>query len=129
MTLGGNEHTTRGLKHSKKTKLLWSKSRKGKRPSKATRKKMSEDRKGEKNNFWGKQHSSKSKEKMSISHGGKPFWICDLQGNKIEQFVSQTECAQKYSLDNSSICSCLKKKLKSHYGYIFEYIEEQEKEK
>ena len=64
----------------------------------------------------------KLRELLSLRKGVKPFYICDLKGNIIEEFRSIALCTEKYRLQGSNIGRCLKNNRKTHKGYTFRYV-------
>ena len=59
-----------------------------------------------------------------IKHGNKPQRPVinhDLNGNKINEFVSIIEASRQTGADISRICLCCNDKAKSSGGYIWKY--------
>lgn len=69
----GGIHPRLGIKLSEELKKKLSKSHIGIKPTIETRKKLSYMKMGEKNSFYGKHHSDKTKEIISIKNSGKKF--------------------------------------------------------
>ena len=61
---------------------------------------------------------------MSVSHGGRPFEVYDLNDNYIKTFDTQHECSRELNMKQSNIWSCLKGKTKSLKGFKFKYVGE-----
>ena len=97
----------------------------GKCHTSESRNKMSEnhaDISGEKNPFYGKHHTADAKKKMSEAKKGKPFVA--IKDGKVKIFTSQAECSRVLGLHRQSINACLKGKQKTTGGYSFKYVEE-----
>ena len=62
-------------------------------------------------------------ERHSKVRGGKEFYVIDLKGNIIAEYLIQAECARKMNLQPSKINNCLKGKRKTHGGFKFKYKE------
>ncbi len=73
----------KGIPMSEEIKRKILKNRKWYKHSEETKRKMSESHKGEKNHFWGRKHTKKAKEKVSIANLGKIAWN---KGKKLPQF-------------------------------------------
>lgn len=93
---------------------------------------------GENNPMYGKHHSDKSKMMMSLklkgkrmsglNHKAKRIAMYDSDGKKIEVFESIADAERKLQLPRGSgghISACAKGKLRSAYGYKWEYDREE----
>lgn len=54
----------------------------------------------------------------------KPILQYDLEGNLIREWLSATDVGKEAQ---ANICSCLKGKIKTAYGYIWKYKNEEDK--
>ena len=93
---------------------------------------------GEKCCWFGKKHTDKTKEKISIanlgkktsdeakiknsiSHGGKPILQFTKDGDFITEFISQGEASKETKIRQSDISRCCNGKRISAGGYIWQY--------
>lgn len=101
----------------------------GMKHSKATKNKMSKDRSGSNNSFYGRKHSAKTRELISLHHapcsGGnnpksKKAFQFTLDGNFIKVYPSCTAAARAMGAKTpSSIDSCCRGEHKTSYGYLW----------
>ena len=153
LTDGGGGMSGYTYSHSEETKKRISESLKGHFVSKESKKKMSKAQNvcGEKNPFYGKRHSEKSKQKMSEAHKGKTTWMkgkhhteeskkkisnshlkkeilqIDKKTNEvIKEFPSVREVQRQLGFNHTNISKCCLNKphFKTAYGYIWKYKEE-----
>ena len=111
----------KGKKLSEDHKEKLSKSHKGKIFSEKHKEKISEVKKGKNNPMFGRKHSKKSNLKNAISHGAKSFYV--LKNDKIiAKYTNQCECAKNLKLNYGNINSCLHSRRKSHKGYTFQFL-------
>jgi len=90
--------------------------------SEETRLKVSKSLIGNKRNL-GNKHNNNTKNKMSISHGSKPFLMYKIDGTFVGEFYNKSDVARKYNLDDGNIYNCLesKKSYRKLKDYIFIY--------
>lgn len=140
--ISGKNHWCYNKKMPKEAIDKMKKAKIGTKASNETKRKLSEMRKGEGNNFYGKLHSVKSKEKQSESAKNrkinpeneekrrssiskalsKKVVQLDLGGNLIQEYDSLTIAAKALKTNTGSICNAIKGlKVKTHKGYIWEY--------
>lgn len=104
-----------GKTHSKETKQKMSKSQLGKIRTEETKQKMSESAKGKIKTIEWRQNISKS-------HPTKKSVIqYDLQGNKINEFISINEAARQTGYRVADISACCNNKQKTSFGFIWRF--------
>lgn len=118
--------TQRGNMNNPLTKKHLSDSLKGRTCSKDTRAKISESQRGEKHWFYGKHHSSVTKQKMSVSHKGKgtkPVEQYSKSGTLIAVFDSINDAQNTTGIKCSQISYCCRGKygFKTAGGFIWKY--------
>ena len=86
-----------------------------------TKKKISEAFRGEKHPRYGKKKSKEEINKAILSKNCKKFYVLE-NGNIIDEFLSQTECAEKYNVHRTAINQCLKGKRNKAGNYTFIYV-------
>lgn len=120
---------------SEETREKMSKMAKEKKPaSKETREKMSKMFKGEKNPFFGKKHSEKTRklisekgkqnDKFKGSNNPSAKKIINLETKEIFEYASLA--CKKYNLDLSTVIKCCRGIRKSTGGYHWEYYKKEE---
>ena len=57
----------------------------------------------------------------SLQRGAKPFIVKTKEGEYVDEWLTQHECARELNLSVSHINNCLHGKRKSHKGYTFSY--------
>lgn len=130
-----------GIKRSEETKRRVGEKSKGRKTrlgaklSKESKEKISKalieyHKKVGDNIYWkGKHHTENTKEKIRQSRIGKPIIQCykkiikkDMNGNIIKEYENIVEARNELGLKNSgNIVSCAKGRLKTAYGYKWEY--------
>lgn len=123
------KESRKGFAHSDESKRKLSIAATGRVPSQETRLKLSEAGMGRK---WTESQRQKisanirdrltpeQRATMSRSRGGKPFTITAPDGST-HSFVTLTDAAKMFGLDNSNIHKCLLGKAKTTRGYGCEY--------
>jgi group I intron endonuclease len=116
----GKNHWTYGRTFTEESKKKMSESAKGREFSKETRKKLSEVREGDKNHFYGKKHSKKSKLKQrkralqrKTQPASKEVNQYTLDGEYIKTWKSVTEASKKIGVAISGISYCISDKQKT----------------
>jgi len=124
----GKNHWNYGKTVTEETKEKMSKSAIGRKLSKETRKKLSEVRKGEKNHFYGKKHSIKSKLKQKekalkrkIQPAAKKVEQYSLDGTYIKTWNSVTEAGEEVGIANSGISACISGRQKTSGKFKWKY--------
>lgn len=108
---------------SEETKRKISKSEKGKKISKETRRKLSSSLKGRISPNKNKKMSENLRIKNSLAQGAKLFKMYNIETNEfIGEFTHLFIVVEKFNLQASGICCCLKGRSKSHKGFRFEYV-------
>ena len=134
LTKGGD-----GLIPCEETRKKISNSLKGKPKSEEQKKKLSETLIGEKNPFYRKHHSYETKKKISLSKKGKPspnkgkpmseeqkkklskkVLQFTLDGEFVREWSSMAECGRN-GFNHSAVSACCRGKLKSAYGFKWQY--------
>lgn len=135
----GNKNPMFGKKLSKERKDKLIRSLTGRKHTDEARKKMSISRIGDKNPMWKKEVSIETRKKISISGMGrklKPETIEMLRRKNIKKikaflheenkyigsYESLVECSVKLGISKSGISNTLRNRQKSHCGYYFEYV-------
>lgn len=130
---GGNCKGT----HSEEVKLKISTGNKGKTIDMSTPKQISRINKlktsmlGENNPFYGKKHSTESKQKISKSRIGNKWSVhkkikqFDLFGNYINSYESIAEANRITGVSIAGICQCCKGIYTKSGGYVWRYANEQ----
>ena len=70
--------------------------------------------------MYGKHHSKKTKEKMSIIHSKKVYQY-DKKGNLLKVYKSVVEAAKINNLHRQTISACCRNELKTSGNYIWQY--------
>lgn len=88
----------------------------------------SKNSKGKNNPMYGKHHSKKTKEKLSVMFKGKPNYNkrkpilqYTLDGVLVKEWSSGREIYQTIGFSQGNISSCCSGALKSAYGFIWKY--------
>lgn len=110
-----NNSNMLGKKHSEETKLKMSKSQSGKIRTNETKQRMSEAAKG-------KIKTTEWRQNISKSHPTKkPLIQYDLQGNKINEFMSINEATRQTGHRVVDISACCNNKQKTAFGFIWRF--------
>lgn len=85
-----------------------------------TKNKISISNSGINNANYGKKKSKEEINKSILSKNCQSFYVLE-NGNIIDKFLSQTECAKKYNVQRTAINQCLKGKRNKAGNYTFIY--------
>ena len=110
-----NNSNMLGKTHSEETKKKMSNSQLGQTRTEKTKQKMSESAKGKIKTIEWRQNISKSHPTK------KPVIQYDLQGNKINEFISINEAARKTKYRVADISACCNNKQKTSFGFIWRF--------
>lgn len=80
---------------------------------------------GSKNPFFGKHHSTETKQKIKESHYKKVAQY-DKNNNLIKIWDSILQVQKELNINNGNISTCCKQKRKTAGGYIWRYVNEEE---
>lgn len=106
----------KGLRHTEETKNLISKQLKGRTPWNKGKKGLQK--------AWNRGKKGLQK---AWNEGTRPFNVFLKDSEElIGTWCSHTKCAEELGLIRSGVSRCLSNTAKSHKGYIFKYVEEQQ---
>ena len=114
------DHPFYGRPHSEETKKKLSEINRGKHLSEETKRKLSVANTGEKNGMFGKTHSDKAKETLSILKK-KSVLQYSLDGKLLQQWDSATDASLTLGISRSGISDCCRDKIQTSGGYVWRY--------
>ena len=77
------------------------------------------------NNNYGSRNIRLAKSKLNTNC--KAILQCDLNGNPIKKWVSISEVERQLGFDHSALLRCCKGRYKSSYGFVWKYVEKEDK--
>lgn len=128
----GRKATTLGYKHTAETRKFLSDIAKGRKPTSASNLKRSISESGVNNHFFGKHHSEKTKQEISLKKTGIPIYknmrsVMQLDKNSnliIKKYQSIKEASISTGLSRESIGHACAGSAKTSGGFKWKYINE-----